>query len=190
VSKKRTAPSDSTPDQPRSIRNEDGTYNQEEFIIPAQDDKGHSTPTSVRLSAELSRDIEIIIQGRVFPYKTQGDLLRHAVVRHLEWLHVLEPGFPTHLLSAHLAQMDVLKEEEMRLSAHLVFKKLHDQVDGYMSVNELGEARRVAATVLSRLTGTADSAFKRRFESRFRKQYKSLLDGDANPVVDPPEEEV
>ena len=166
---------------PRTIVDEHGNYNPDEFIIPAQDDKGHSIRETVRISNELQRDIEVLIQGRVFPYKTSGDLLRHAVVRHIEWLHKLETGFPKHLLSAYQAQMDVLREEEMRLAAHNVFKKLHDQVEAYLASGEPGEARRVAATVKSRLAGVADSAWKRRFETRFLRQYTDLLNGE--PVL-------
>lgn len=163
---------------PRPIVDEHGNYNPDEFIVPAQDDKGHSARESVRVSNELQRDIEVIIQSRKFPYKTSGDLLRHAVVRHLEWIHRIEAGFPKHLLSAHLAQMDMLREEEMRLAGHNVFKKLHEQVEAYLASGEPGEARRVAATVRSRLAGVADSAWKRRFESRFLRQYAALLNGE------------
>lgn len=170
-----------TDDPPRQIVDESGNYNPDEFIIPAQDEKGHSARETVRISNELQRDIEVIVQSRRFPYKTAGDLLRHAVVKHLEWLHSLEPGFPKHLLAAHLAQMDLLKEEEMRLASHGVFKKLHDQVEAYLASGEPGEARRVAATIRGRLAGVADSAWKRRFESRFLRQYAALLDGE--PVV-------
>ena len=161
----------------------DGSYNPDEFIIPAQDERGHSVRETVRVSAELERDIDIIIQSRHFPYRTKGDLLRHAVVRHLEWLHVIEPGFPKHLLSAHLAQLDLLREEEMRVTAHQVFKRLHDQVEAYLACGEPGEARRVAATVRSRLSGVADSAWKRRFEARFLRQYGALMNGEAVMVA-------
>lgn len=178
MSKKRTTPQDG---QQRPLVNEDGHYNPEEFIVPAQDAQGHSVRETLRISAELQRDIEVIIQSRVFPYKTAGDLLRHGTVRHLELLHRLEPGFPKHLLTAHLSQMDLLREEEMRLANHQVFKKLHDQVEAYLASGEPGEARRVAATIIARLVGVPDSAWKRRFETRFKRQYGSLLDGD--PVI-------
>ncbi len=168
-------------DTPRQLIDKNGNYTFEEFVIPAQDEKGHSIRENIRVSAEIERDIDVIIQGRKFPYKTRGDLMRHAVVRHLEWLHHLEPEYPKHLLSAYQAQMDVMREEEMRLNAHNVFKKLHDQVEAYLAAGEPGEARRVAATVRSRLAGVADSAWKRRFESRFLRQYTALLDGE--PVI-------
>jgi len=167
--------------EPPSPIRADGSYNPDEFIIPGQDERGHSVRETIRVSSELERDIDIIVQSRHFPYKTKGDLLRHAVVRHLEWLHVLEPGFPTHLLSAHLAQLDMLREEEMSLTSHQVFKRLHDQVEAYLASGEPGEARRVAATTISRLRGVADSAWKRRFESRFLRQYAALLNGE--PVM-------
>lgn len=166
---------------PRQIVDDKGNYSFEEFIVTAQDDKGHSVRETVRISSELERDIDVIVQGRKFPYQTRGDLMRHAIVRHLEWLHKLEPGFPKHLLSAYQAQQDVMREEEMRLSAHNVFKKLHDQVEAYLASGEPGEARRVAATVRARLAGTEDSAWKRRFESRFLRQYTALLNGE--PVI-------
>lgn len=177
MSKKRPAPQEPQ----RQLVDEDGRYNQEEFVIPAQDDKGHSVRETVRISAELQRDIEIIIQSRKFPYRTASDLLRHGVVRHIELLHRLEDGFPKHLLAAHQAQMDLLREEEMRLASHLTFKKLHDQVEAYLASGEPGEARRIAAGIIAKLAGVADSAWKRRFEARFRRQYGSLLDGD--PVI-------
>ena len=172
-----------TDDPPRSILDADGKYNPDEFIVPAQDTKGHSVRETVRVSNELQRDIQIIIESRKFPYKTSGDLLRHAVTRHLEWLHRVEEGYPKHLLSAHQAQLDVMREEEMRLAAHLVFKKLHDQVEAYLASGEPGEARRIAATVRSRLAGVADSAWKRRFEARFLRQYTLLLNGEPTLVA-------
>lgn len=169
------------PAQPIPLVDEHGNYNPDEFIIPAQDEKGHSSRTTVRVAAELERDIDIIIQSRTFPYKTSGDLLRHGIVRHIEFLHRLEKGFPKHLLSAHMAQMDLLREEEMKLAGHLVFKALQEKVEGYLATGEPGEARRVAAAILARLAGVPDSAWRRRFERRFRRQYSSLLDGD--PVI-------
>lgn len=166
---------------PTPVIREDGTYNPDEFVVPAQDDRGHSTRETIRISNELERDIDVIVQSRKFPYKTRGDLLRHAVVRHLEWLHVLEPGFPKHLLTAHLSQMDLLREEEMRVTSQAVFKRLHDQVEAYLASGEPGEARRIAATIKARLAGVADSAWRRRFEARFLRQYAALLNGD--PVI-------
>jgi hypothetical protein len=168
-------------DAPTPLLDENGRYNPDEFIVPAQDEKGHSSRTTVRVASELERDIDIIIQSRVFPYKTSGDLLRHGLVRHLEFLHRLEKGFPKHLLMAHMAQMDLLREEEMRLAGHLVFKKLQDQVEAYLAAGEPGEARRVAAIIIARLVGVSDTAWRRKFERRFRRQYASLLDGD--PVI-------
>jgi hypothetical protein len=158
-----------------------GEYSYEEFFIPAQDDKGHSAREMIRITPELERDISIIIEGKKFPYKTRSDLIRHAMTRHVRLLHRLEPDYPKHLITAHEAQMEAMREEEMRLHNHKVFAKLHEQVEAYLSSNEPGEARRLASVVRSKLQGVPDSAWKRRFETRFLRQYAALLNGE--PVV-------
>jgi len=169
--RKPKTPDGATPPQPSG-------YNIDEFLQPAADERGHSVRETVRVSPELERELDVIVQSRVFPYRTRGDVMRHALIRHLDWLHILEPGFPKHLIAAHMAQMDLLREEEMRLASHQVFKRLQEMVEGYLAAGEVGEARRVAAMVRSRLDGVADSAWKRRFEARFLRQYRSLLDGE------------
>lgn len=61
----------------------------EEFFQPASDTKGHNVPASFRSPPGLMTRVSRILASGAVPYRTKGELLRHALVRHLHWLEGL-----------------------------------------------------------------------------------------------------
>lgn len=62
-----------------------------EFNQPPSDGKGHSTMLTARIPPYMAMEMEQIFASRKFPYRTESDMVRHAIVRHLRWLRSMQP---------------------------------------------------------------------------------------------------
>ena len=95
------------------------------FIIPAGDDRGHSTRLQFRSSPAYGRRIDEAVHSRKFPYKTHSDLLRHALDRHLKYLDELEPE-----LELDMARIDVINR---------IINRKREEIDFIKSIKSLTE---------------------------------------------------
>jgi len=92
-------------------------YRADEFIIPAHDEKEQSIPYSFRAGKRYASVISELVWSRRFPYKTPGDVYRHALDRHLKWLESIEPG----PMRDSLAQIDIINEGIKKAEAAVAF---------------------------------------------------------------------
>jgi len=58
----------------------------ESFRVGGSDAKGHNVRMFFRTQPGHGHQCDSIIQSKIFPYRRKGDLLRHALHRHLQWL--------------------------------------------------------------------------------------------------------
>jgi len=163
-------------------------YSQEEWMIPARDTNGFSNRTYFRLSPAMERAMSVVIQNKSFPYRTTSDLIRHALYRHLGFLHKLEPTMPKHYYGALDAIAEVVRDDEHRTEMESVFDTLGKRIEHHLNIGDLGEAYRLAALVKSRIAVLEPSAWKDRYQNKFVRQFKGLMIGrrEANPVVEMP----
>ena len=73
------------PDEPSNVVNLN-SLDPAGFRIPASDAKGHSIRKYFRVMPVLSNAMGIIMSSKAFPYKTEAELIRHAIMRHIKWL--------------------------------------------------------------------------------------------------------
>ena len=110
-------------------------YDVTEFIIPVSDSKGHSTPIALRCQSRF-------IRARKYPYKTPSDILRHALYRHIHWLHEQEPE-----CASTLVYLDAAVEIGRRQQMHLEFTKtieyLKSTIDQLEKADMKGEAKKM-----------------------------------------------
>ena len=60
--------------------------------IPAVSKYGHGATISAKITGELFSECQTFVQSGRFPYRTNSDLFRHALHRHLRALADVEPG--------------------------------------------------------------------------------------------------
>jgi hypothetical protein len=166
-------------DDPESI---DIAYNPEEWIIPAQDEHGHSSREVVRMLPVMDREMDILIQQKKFPYKTKSDLMRHAIMIHLRRLHVVDPSLETHFMVHLETAIQLLADDAVKSRTEDLFRDLEERIQHHQEAGDLGEAIRLAVIVRDKLKAAQDSAWKRRYIKRFHQRYGSLLNGEAGPV--------
>ncbi len=146
-------------------------------MVPARDTNGFSNRTYFRLSPAMERGMSVVIQNKSFPYRTTSDLIRHALYRHLGFLHKLEPNMPRHYYGALEAIAEVVREDEHRTEMESVFDTLGKRIEHHLDIGDLGEAYRIASLVKSRIAVLEPSAWKDRYTAKFVRQFKGLMVG-------------
>ena len=167
-------------------------YDPEEFIVPSGDDRGHSIREYIRCPPGWERDMEIIIECRKFPYQTKSDLIRHAILRHLAWLHRIAEDMPKSYFSSLMVQRRVMQEHKFQADTEQTFKALGDMIELYVSRSDFKQARKMVSSCLDSLRSVAECGWKTRFQSRFTNQYGYLIDSsvelprdatDPDPII-------
>ena len=101
-------------------------YDVNEFRVHASDKKGHSARRWFRLQPGHDQMLSEIVASRKFPYRDAGDIVRHAVKRHLDWLETLEP-IPSVTKQVDII-LDLMRQEEFQRDFQTVMDKLREQV--------------------------------------------------------------
>lgn len=144
-----------------------------EFRIPASDTKGHSSRHWFRCIPTMARQVEQMIQARQFPYRTKGDLLRHALHRHMRWLASLEPVVS---VSQQVdAILELLRDEEMNNDFRVLFDRLGQRISQYVSEKSQGEAVRLVLTIRSHINEMPEGFWRERYTEHLKKNYGDLL---------------
>ena len=145
----------------------------DEFRISASDTKGHSARLWFRCIPAMTRQLEQILQARQFPYRTKGDILRHALHRHMRWLNTLEP------ISSVCSQVDaileLMRDEEMNNDFSLVFEKLEDRISRHTAEGSEKEAMRLLMIVQGHVGSMPDGFWKDKYKGKLQDKYGGLL---------------
>ena len=144
-----------------------------EFIIPASDNQGHSARHWFRSNPQMSRQVEQMVSGKKFPYRTKGDLLRHALARHLRWL--TSQGAVTSITTQVDLMIDLMRDEELNSDFLSVFDKLSGRISNHVSLGAEGEAIRLIRMVQDHIKGMPEGYWRDRYESEVRLKFGHLI---------------
>jgi hypothetical protein len=154
-------------------------YDLDEWLIHGRDDRGGSARVSCNVPPHIERELDVVLQGRRFPYRTISDIMRHAVVRHLAWLHELERDMPKHILNAMEAVVEVTRDTEMRTRLGDTFDSLDRQIERALSDGDVVEAMRVMTLAKAKVRAVPDTRWRKNWLEQFSRKYGSYL----TPVV-------
>ncbi len=150
---------------------EDFKYRADEFLTSGHDDHGQSVRLFFRCPPALERSLEVVRDSHLFPYSTLTDIIRHAVVRHMEWLHHLESTMPRHFLGGLSAINELCRDAEMITSMQGTFTKVDGLIQSYLASGDMVEAQRLLSTTRGQLSKLPDSRWKREFTEHFSRKY-------------------
>lgn len=146
----------------------------EDFIIPASDTKGHNTRQWFRCIPAMSGQVEQIVQSKKFPYRTKGDLLRHALHRHVKWLSSAEP---TATVSGQVdAMLEILKDDEKNNDFSLVLERLNKRISQHIDAGSQREATRLVLIMQSSISEMPEGFWRDKYEKELKKRYGRLVD--------------
>lgn len=147
-----------------------------DFRIPASDTKGHNARHWFRCIPVMARQVEQIIQAKKFPYRTKGDLLRHALHRHMGWLASME-SIPS--VSGQVdAIIEIMRDEEMNNDFDLVFEKMGERVAQHITNGAQREATRLVMTIQACITEMPDGFWKDKYKEQIKKKYGTIIEGN------------
>lgn len=146
-----------------------------EYRIPASDTKGHSARQWFRCIPVMARQVEQVVQARKFPYRTKGDLLRHALHRHMNWLASVTP-IPT-VMGQVEAILEIMRDEEMNNDFVLVFDKLSGRISQHLADGAQEEAIRLVLMIRSHINNMPDGFWKSKYQNKLEEKYGRMLSG-------------
>ena len=123
----------------------------------------------------MERDLEIVRDSRRFPYKTVSDIVRHAVYRHIHWLHALEQEIPRHFLTGLEIVMEVMRDHELQAGMEQTFERLDRMIDSALAAQDASEAQRLLTLTRSKIAKLQDSRWRKRWLDKFSRKYSHYL---------------
>lgn len=151
----------------------------ESFRIPASDTHGHSERMWFRVQPGHNRQIGITLQSRWFPYRSSGDLIRHAIHRHLQWLESLAPvASVTKQVDAIL---ELVRDDEFNDDFKEVFNRMGERVGAYIAGGQIDRARSMVARIASMIEEMPDGTWKDQYRGEISQKFGYLLRGETIP---------
>lgn len=159
------------------LSGEDLKYADEEWSQPGADAKGHSERLSLRVPPQVLLELELLFNHfrDLTSYRSTHDIVRHAVARHIAFLHALEPTMKRTYLGALQAMQMVFVEDRQRTETEATFHDLESRVDIHLNRGDRGEAIRLMYDTKAAIVRTPDTAWKRRWLERFNQKYGPWL---------------
>lgn len=140
--------------------------------VPATDSKGHGVPKTVRIPPGLDRQIRVEIAKHPERYQTDSDLIRHAIVRHLEWLAHIDGDAPGSFLHGVLLMNQEMADAEFNTRMVSTLTRLEGIVEQYAADGEMGEVMRLMANSRRHLENMRESPIRTKYLKRFQALYE------------------
>ena len=156
-------------------------YDPDEFRVPGTDSNGQHERMWFRLLPGELMQAATVFESKRFPYRTLGDIPRHAIWRHLRWLGTLE-ALPSVTAKVDM-MMEVLRQEEFHQDFQKVFEGLVRVVAGYTAQGAEGEARRVLATIINHVDEMPEGYWRGKYRDELVYRFKQLMDDPAVPIL-------
>lgn len=153
------------------------TIDPEEFHVPASDSKGHQTRIQFRAPKQIRAMVAEVIQSKQFPYRSDSDLLRHAVVRHLKWL--TDQGYiGVNTIFAIDAILTVARDDENHQQFIGSLEKLEERVSCHKREGSLEVAENMLADVVEAVDRMPDNSWKRAYKKELKRRFPELIKKD------------
>lgn len=169
------------------IERDDLKYTDEEWQQPSCDTRGHSERIGCRVPPQMAAELSLALEHfrTRTGYRTVNDVVRHALARHIEYLHRIEPTMKNTYLGAIQAMQLILSQDRHRSETESVFRELEARVESHIEKGDRGEVVRLVSEVKHRLDHTPSTPWKMRWLERYRVRYAHyLLVDPAVPVVE------
>ncbi len=147
----------------------------DEFRVPGKDTQGHSSRVWCTVQPDHERLVDIIVQSRRFPYRTKGDLYRHAIDRHVKWLETLGGEGISSIYQTVDVILDVMREEERHADFRAVFDPLATRIANYLSQGQIDMAASLAARINSHIEAMPDGMWKEKYQAEMVRRFGYLL---------------
>lgn len=146
-----------------------------QFRVPSVDSKGHTVRAWASVQPMHLQTIDILVQSKKFPYRTRGDFIRHALVRHIHWLEKIYQ--PLNSVTGALDAMNaLLRDAEFRQEFREFFGKLKKQIKSLIAEGDEQAARKLVLEVMRCIADMPDGYWRDKYTAEVNEEFKELLD--------------
>lgn len=160
--------------RPLSLRPSEIRSIDDEFCLSASDERGHSVPMSVRVSPDMSMQLEIILASKKWPFRTKGDVIRTAVLKYMKYLEKENP-IPGSVLGHILAMNEVVKWNEAQKQFLETITNAEGLIRGMMH-SDPDIARTVVLNIKDAIDKMPDSPWRDKFVREYESKVRSAVD--------------
>lgn len=163
---------------------EEMEYDPDEFRPAANDAQGHNARISTRVPPQLDVVMRQWVASGRFPYRNEAELMRHAIYRHIGWMHGMEDaGVEVRTLYGQLnAIRQVVEREERMLEFESTFAVLRATVTRLRTAGMEEEGRRMLKEVERQIKGMPRDAWGEKFKSMFEKEFGEVVRRKKSPL--------
>lgn len=144
------------------------------FRVPAKDTGGNSARCQFRLPPIYIRMIDILLQSRLFPYRTKGDVFRHAVIVLFDNLKRINHGIPS-VSGAVDAMNMLLSDEEYASEFNQILSKLEDVISFHLKSEADGEIIRILLDMQQHINSMPDGYWKDKYTKELNARWGHRL---------------
>lgn len=144
-----------------------GDLDPAQFRVSGTDSKGHTARVWANIQPMHVNTLDILLQSAKFPYRTRGDLIRHALIRHIHWLEGIHQ--PLNSVTGAIDAMNaMLRDAEFRAEFVEMIGKIVKQVEGLVSEDDIPAARRLLLGIMRSVSTMPDGYWKDKYEKTLK----------------------
>jgi hypothetical protein len=152
-----------------------GGLDPSQFRVSGVDSKGHTTRIWASVQPMHAQTIDILIQSKKFPYRTRGDFIRHAIVRHIHWLEKIYK--PLNSVTGALDAMNaLLRDAEFRAEFTEYLGRLNKQIKEMVAEGDISAARRLLLETIRCVETMPEGYWRDKYATAIREEHKDLLE--------------
>jgi hypothetical protein len=155
---------------------------QESWYVGARDAQGHSARLWFTAQPGHARDLNSIVASKKFPYRTVGDVLRHALHRHLKWLYT-QGRFRSVMGQVELL-VEICREEDFAMEMRKSVEQMAAILNKHVSNGNTGQAIRFYLKALGAVRGMPDGFWKDKYKTELQSRFGHLLKGKRVNMLD------
>jgi len=151
-----------------------------DFVVPAKDADGHSARFNRYIQPGHRRQITILRASGLFPYKSDGDVVRHLIKRGLDWLLSLYPD------DDRLAEMksigvqvdmimELVKGEEFQQDFTRTFDAISPRVGEYVAEGQMEQARGLVVRMSNLIDAMPEGYWRNKYQDELNRRFGTLL---------------
>lgn len=152
-----------------------GGYDPAHFIVPASDTKGHGVRRDFRLSVSMDREVDVIVNSKLFPFSDRSDLFRWCIKEGLARLNDMDE-IPNSVWGQAEAAIEITRELVHQKQYEGTFLQLEEAIQGYRSVGAFTEIRKMYARVQANFQNMPEGFWRTHYLGELARRYGPLVD--------------
>jgi len=157
---------------------DNGNHPHQEFKIGAADEKGHIERVQLRVPPQMFSKMQKVVNSHKWPYETYQELVRHAILRQLNWLEGDDPGVGN--LTAQVKNINLMLNQELEYqSMHETYEKMQAVFQRNLAVGgDDGKSRnlKLVSDLWQNICKIDDAFWRETWKRKFKEEYDTVMD--------------